>query len=86
MNLAEEGEEKMQRIRKIGISLIKEKYFTQNDLIKRGWNLEEITTLLPKATLFENLTNNKFPPIKCWKKTVVEQVEKKKAENEKKGK
>lgn len=67
----------MAKIRKIGISLIKEKYFTQNDLFKLGWNLEEIKTLLPAPTLFENLTNSKFPPIKYWKKTVVTQLDKK---------
>lgn len=69
----------MSKIKKIGISLIKEKYFTQSDLLKLGWSLEEIKTLLPKATLYENLTNSKFPPIKCWNKAVVNRLDKKRA-------
>lgn len=68
-------EKKQYKINRFGISLLKEKYYTQSDVLKRGWTSEEITTLLPVPIFFENATNSKFPPIRCWKKKIVEQKE-----------
>lgn len=66
----------MKKINRFGLSLLKEKYYTQSDLIKRGWTLKQIVEQLSEPTLFENPTNTNFSPIKCWKKKIVKQKEK----------
>lgn len=66
----------MNKVHRFGLSVLKQKYYTQTDLLKRGWTLKEISEQLLEPTLFENPTNSKFPPIKCWKKIIVERKEK----------
>ena len=68
-------------VKRYGISLLKEKYFTQTDLIKNGWSIKEIETLLPNPIYYENCINKNFPPTKCWKKKIVQQQEKLRRKN-----
>lgn len=66
----------MEKIKKFGLSLLKESYYVQADLIRRGWKLREIQAELPKPILYQNPINSGFAPIKTWKKSIVHKKEK----------